>query len=112
MILNRGNLFSFLVTAFVGAVFLLMAFETWALFTGNKPTSDYFRDAVHAFPGWAFVVAILVGITLGHFLWGPATGAGAPALAPADRPTCCKLVLVPSSRCSSRFLLACSSSSC
>ncbi|TME75785.1 MAG: hypothetical protein E6H90_01220 [Chloroflexi bacterium] len=79
MILNRGNLFSFLVTAFVGAVFLLMAFETWALFTGNKPISDYFREAVHAFPGWAFVVAILVGITLGHFLWGPATGALAPA---------------------------------
>ena len=78
MILNRGNLFSFLVTAFVGAVFLLMAFETWALFTGNKPISDYFREAVHAFPGWIFAVAILVGITLGHFLWGPATGALAP----------------------------------
>src|SRR5207249_7628668 len=63
----------------VGAVFLLMAFETWALFTGNKPISDYFREAVHAFPGWAFIVAVLVGITLGHFLWGPATGALAPA---------------------------------
>ena len=79
MILNRGNFFSFLVTAFVGAVFLLMAFETWALFTGNKPISDYFREAVHAFPGWAFIAAVLVGITLGHFLWGPATGALAPA---------------------------------
>ena len=79
MILNRGNFFSFLVTAFVGAVFLLMAFETWALFTGNKPISDYFREAVHAFPGWAFIVAVLVGITLGHFLWRPATGALAPA---------------------------------
>ncbi|TMF60093.1 MAG: hypothetical protein E6I16_07420 [Chloroflexi bacterium] len=79
MILNRGNFFSFLVTAFVGAVFLLMAFETWALFTGNKPISDYFREAVHAFPAWAFIVAVLVGIALGHFLWGPATGPLAPA---------------------------------
>ena len=79
MILNRGNLFSFLVTAFVGAIFLLMVFETWALFTANKTISDYFREAVHAFPGWAFVIAILVGITLGHFLWGPATGRLAPA---------------------------------
>jgi NADH:ubiquinone oxidoreductase subunit 6 (subunit J) len=78
MILNRGNLFSFLVTAFVGAIFVLMLFETWALFTGNKTISDYFRDAVHAFPGWAFVIAILVGITLGHFLWGPASGRLAP----------------------------------
>jgi predicted ribosomally synthesized peptide with SipW-like signal peptide len=79
VILNRGNLFSFLVTAFVGAIFLLLIFETWALFTDNKTITDYFREAVHAFPGWAFVIAILVGITVGHFLWGPATGILAPA---------------------------------
>ncbi len=79
MILSRGNLFSLLVTALVGAIFLLMVFETWALFTGSKTITDYFREAVHAFPGWAFVIAILVGITLGHFLWGPSTGPLAPA---------------------------------
>jgi hypothetical protein len=79
MILNRGNIFSLLVTAFVGAIFLLLAFETWALFTGNKPISDYFREMVHDVPGLALVVAILVGITVGHFLWGPATGLLAPA---------------------------------
>jgi hypothetical protein len=78
MILNRGNLFSLLVTAFVGAIFLLLAFETWALFTDNKPISDYFRDAVRAFPGWAFAAAIVVGIIVGHFLWGPASGLLAP----------------------------------
>jgi hypothetical protein len=78
MIINRGNIFSLLVTAFVGAIFLLMLFETWALFTGNKPISDYFREALHAFPGWAFAIAILVGITVGHLLWGPATGRLAP----------------------------------
>jgi len=79
VILHRGNLFSFLVTAFVGAIFLLLIFESWALFTDNKTITDYFREAVYAFPGWAFVIAILVGITLGHFLWGPATGILAPA---------------------------------
>lgn len=78
MILKRGNLVSFLVTAFVGAIFLLLVFETWALFTGNKTITDYFREAVHDFPGLGFVVAILVGITLGHFLWGPASGLLAP----------------------------------
>jgi len=78
MILNRANLFSFLVTAFVGAIFLLMLFETWALFTGNKTITDYFREAVHDVPSLAFVIAILVGITLGHFLWGPATGILSP----------------------------------
>jgi len=79
MILNRGNLFSFLVTAFVGVIFLLLLFETWALFTGNKPISDYFREMVHDVPGLAFAVAILVGIVVGHFLWGPASGRLAPA---------------------------------
>jgi hypothetical protein len=79
MILNRGNLFSLLVTAVVGAIFLLLAFETWALFTGNKTITDYFRDAMHDFPGLTFVIAILAGIALGHFLWGPATGLLAPA---------------------------------
>jgi hypothetical protein len=79
LILNRGNLVSLLVTAFVGAIFLLLAFETWALFTGNKTITDYFRDAVHDVPGLALAIAILVGIVLGHFLWGPATGLLAPA---------------------------------
>jgi len=79
LILNRGNLFSFLVTAVVGAIFLLLAFETWALFTDNKTITDYVREAVHDVPGLALVVAIMVGIVLGHFLWGPATGLLAPA---------------------------------
>lgn len=79
MILNRGNIFSFLITAFVGVIFLLMVFETWALFTDNKTITDYFREAVRAFPGWAFVIAILAGITIGHFLWGPASGPLSPA---------------------------------
>ena len=79
MILNRANLVSALVTAFVGAIFLLLAFETWALFTGSKTITDYFRGAVHDVPGLVLVIAIVVGIVLGHFLWGPATGLLAPA---------------------------------
>ena len=79
MILNRSNIVSLLVTALVGAIFLLLAFETWALFTDNKTITDYFREAVQDVPGLALVLAILVGIVLGHFLWGPATGLLAPA---------------------------------
>jgi multisubunit Na+/H+ antiporter MnhB subunit len=79
VILNRGNIVSLLVTAVVGAIFLLLAFETWALFTDNKTITDYFHEAAHDIPGLAFVIAILVGIVLGHFLWGPASGLLAPA---------------------------------
>jgi hypothetical protein len=74
-----GNIFSWLVTAFFGVIFLLLAFETWALFTGHTPISDYIRPAVHSYPGYAFVTAVVVGILLGHFLWGPATGRTSPS---------------------------------
>jgi hypothetical protein len=73
-----GNLFSWLVTAFFGVITLLLAFETWALFTNHEPITDYVRPAVHAYPGYAFAVAVVIGILLGHFLWGPATGRTSP----------------------------------
>jgi len=78
MRINRDNFLSLMITALTGAIFLLLAFETWALFTGEKPITLYVREAVHAFPGWAFAIAILVGIAVGHFLWGPARGVLAP----------------------------------
>jgi EamA domain-containing membrane protein RarD len=71
---NSDNVFSWLVTAFFFVVFLLLAFESWALLTGHTPISDYVRPAVHAFPGYAFVIAVIIGILVGHFLWGPASG--------------------------------------
>ena len=71
---NRDNLFSWLVTAFFLVVFLLLGFESWALLTNHTPITDYVRPAVHAFPGYAFVIAVVIGILVGHFLWGPAGG--------------------------------------
>ncbi len=77
-----GNIFSWLVTALFGVITLLLAFESWALLTNHKPISDYVRSAVHSYPGFAFVIAVVVGILLGHFLWGPAYG----RTSPTDRP--------------------------
>ncbi|TMC88850.1 MAG: hypothetical protein E6I69_06670 [Chloroflexi bacterium] len=73
-----GNLFSWLVTGFFGVITLLLAFETWALYTNHEPITDYVRPAVHSYPGFAFVIAVVIGILLGHFLWGPATGRTSP----------------------------------
>jgi purine-cytosine permease-like protein len=77
-----GNIFSWLVTALFGVITLLLAFESWALLTNHKPISDYIRHAVHSYPGYAFVIAVVVGILLGHFLWGPAYG----RTSPTDKP--------------------------
>ena len=73
-----GNLFSWLVTGFFCVITLLLAFETWALYTNHEPITDYVRPAVHSYPGFAFVIAVVIGILLGHFLWGPATGRTSP----------------------------------
>ena len=78
MRIAAGNVFSWLVTALFGVITLLLAFETWALFTGHEPITDYVRPAVHNYPGVAFVIAVVIGILLGHFLWGPTYGRTSP----------------------------------
>jgi hypothetical protein len=67
---SSGVYFAALVTGLLGLVFLLLAFETWALFTGQKPITDYVHATIHSYPGWAFAIAIVVGILVGHVLWG------------------------------------------
>jgi len=73
-----GNLFSWTVTALFGVITILLAFESWALLTGQRPISDYIRPAVHSYPGYAFVAAVVIGIMIGHFLWGSAYGRTSP----------------------------------
>ena len=73
-----GRLFSWTVTTLFGVLTLLLAFETWALLTGNTPITYYIRPAVHAYPGFAFVIAVVIGVLLGHFLWGPSSGRTSP----------------------------------
>jgi hypothetical protein len=73
-----GNIFSWTVTGLFGMITLLLAFESWALLTDHTPISNYIRPAVHSYPGAAFVIAVVIGILLGHFLWGPAWGRTSP----------------------------------
>ena len=65
---------SAVVTAAFGVLDAMLVYETWALATGNKPLTEYIRPAVHAFPGWAFLIAVAVGLVLGHLLWGSPAG--------------------------------------
>src|SRR2546430_17050013 len=69
-----GNLFSWTVTALFGVITLLLAFESWALLTGQRPISDYIRPAVHSYPGYAFVAAVGIGGIFRPLLWGWASG--------------------------------------
>ena len=73
-----GNLFSWMVTALFGVITLVLGFESWALLTNHTPITDYIRPAVHTYPGYAFAIAVVIGILIGHFLWGPAYGRTSP----------------------------------
>jgi hypothetical protein len=73
-----GNLFSWLTAALFGVITLALAFESWALLTNHTTISEYIRPAVHSYPGYAFAIAVVVGMLLGHFLWGPAGGPTSP----------------------------------
>ena len=76
---SSGVFFAALVTAMLSAIFLLLVFETWALFTGQKPITDYVHETVRSYPGWAFALAIVLGILVGHVLWGgPVARPGRP----------------------------------
>ncbi len=74
-----GSIFSWLVTTLFGVITLLLGYESWALLTDHTPITEYIRPAVHSYPGFAFVIAVVIGILLGHFLWGPARGRTSPA---------------------------------
>ncbi len=73
-----GNFFSWTATALFGAIKLLLAYESWALLTNHSPITDFIHPAVHSYPGISFVVAVVIGILLGHFLWGPEYGRTSP----------------------------------
>lgn len=66
-----GRLFSWTATALFAFLTLLLGFESWALLTNHTPITEYIRPAVHSYPGIAFAVAVVLGMLLGHFLWGP-----------------------------------------
>lgn len=72
------SLISWTTAVLFGLITLLLGYESWALLTDHQPITDYIRPAVHAYPGLAFAIAIVIGMLLGHFLWGPPRGRSSP----------------------------------
>jgi hypothetical protein len=67
--INASSLFFGAATLASIALTVLLTFETWALATGHQPITGYVRHAVENYPKGAFVVAIALGMLLGHFFW-------------------------------------------
>jgi hypothetical protein len=67
--ISPGAILSLLATILVGVVFILMLNETIALGKGQAPLSNLIRSLVRAYPRFSYVVAVLIGILLGHLFW-------------------------------------------
>jgi hypothetical protein len=67
--ISPGAIISLIATIFVGVVFLLMLNETIALGKGEAPLTNLIRSLVRAYPRFSYVVAVLLGVLLGHLFW-------------------------------------------
>jgi len=67
--INPGAVLSLIATVFVGAIFLMMVSETIALGKGQDPITNLVRSVVRAYPGVSYVVAVIIGMLLGHLFW-------------------------------------------
>jgi hypothetical protein len=67
--ISPGAIISLLATIFAGIVFLLMLNETIALGKGEAPLTNLIRSLVRAYPRISYVVAVTIGMLLGHFFW-------------------------------------------
>jgi len=69
MTLTPAAILSLIATAGALIAFLLMLEESIALRAGRDPISNGVRAALRRFPTFTYVVAVLVGMLLGHELW-------------------------------------------
>ena len=67
--LTPEAILALIATAGVGVAFLLMLEEAIALRSGRDPMSNGVRAFVRRFPRGTYVLAILIGMVLGHLLW-------------------------------------------
>ena len=69
MNLTPEAVLSLITTAGVGIVFLLMLQEALALRRGQDPINNGVRAFVRRFPRGMYMLAVLIGMVLGHLLW-------------------------------------------
>jgi VIT1/CCC1 family predicted Fe2+/Mn2+ transporter len=67
--LNAPAVLSLIATAAAFVAFLLMLQESIALGQGRDPMTNAIRAFARRYPSVTFVVAVLIGMLLGHLFW-------------------------------------------
>ena len=66
---SPGAILSLIATLFTGVIFMMMVSETIALGKGQDPITNLLRSVVRAYPRFSYVVAVVLGMLLGHLFW-------------------------------------------
>ena len=66
---SPGAILSLFATIFTGVVFILMLNETISLGKGQAPLTNLIRSVMRAYPRLSYVVAVAIGMLLGHLFW-------------------------------------------
>jgi VIT1/CCC1 family predicted Fe2+/Mn2+ transporter len=69
MNLTPEAILALVATVGVGIAFLLMLEEAIALKNGRDPMTNGVRAFIRRFPRGTYVLAVLIGMVLGHLLW-------------------------------------------
>ncbi len=69
MTFSPEAILSLIATAAALVAFLLMLEESIALSQGKDPMSNGVRAVVRRYPRVAYVLAVVIGMVLGHLLW-------------------------------------------
>jgi hypothetical protein len=67
--ISPGAVLSLIATLFTGVIFVMMLSETIALGKGQDPLTNLVRSVVRAYPRFSYVVAVMIGVLLGHLFW-------------------------------------------
>ncbi|HEY4845063.1 MAG TPA: hypothetical protein VII89_05165 [Candidatus Dormibacteraeota bacterium] len=67
--ISPGAVLSLIATLFVGVIFVMMVSETIALGKGQDPITNVIRSLVRAYPRFSYVMAVVIGMLLGHLFW-------------------------------------------
>jgi VIT1/CCC1 family predicted Fe2+/Mn2+ transporter len=67
--LSPEAILSLIATATALVAFLLMLEESIALRQGKDPMSNGVRAVVRRYPRVTYVLAVVIGMVLGHLLW-------------------------------------------
>jgi hypothetical protein len=69
MQVTANAVLSLIATGFTGVVFVMAVSEARAVGRGEDPVTNQVRAALRRYPRFTYVVAVTIGMLMGHLFW-------------------------------------------